>query len=269
VTKGDSVEVLDSSTGKLIGKIPTHGAHGVAFAQDLKLGFISNGKTNTVTVFDLDTLKTKQDINVQGQNPDAILYEPKTHKIYTFNGKSSDITSIDAKSLKVLSTIPATGRPEFAVSDDAGKIYFNIEDKSQLGVIDVTTDKVIATWSLKGCEEPSGLAIDIAHQRLFSVCQNNTMVITNAKNGKFVKNVVIGEHPDAAVYDAKTANVFSSNGAGTLTVVHQNDADHYDTIDNITTAQGARTLALDSESGSIYLPTVVNGKFEVLVVGSK
>lgn len=212
MTKGDSVEVLDSSTGKLIGKIPTHGAHGVAFAQDLKLGFISNGKTNTVTVFDLDTLKTKQDINVQGQNPDAILYEPKTHKIYTFNGKSSDITAIDATSLKVLSTFEATGRPEFAVSDDSGKIYFNIEDNSKLGVIDVATDKIIATWPLKACEEPSGLAIDTAHQRLFSVCQNNTMAITDAQTGRSVANVVIGEHPDAAVYDPKTSNIYSSNG---------------------------------------------------------
>ncbi len=269
VTKGNSVEVLDVSTGKVIGEIPTNGAHGVAFAQDLKLGFISNGKANTVTVFDLDTLKTKQEIGVQGLNPDAILYEPKSHKIYTFNGKSSDITAIDATSLKVLSTFAATGRPEFAVSDDSGKIFFNIEDKSKIGVIDVATDKLISTWSLKACEEPSGLAIDTAHQRLFSVCQNKTMVITDAKTGQSVANVVIGEHPDAAVYDAKTANIFSSNGVGTLTVVHQNDADHYTVAGNVTTAQSARTMALDSESGTIYLPAAVSGKFEVLVVGSK
>lgn len=271
VTKGDNVEVLDLSTGKLIGEIPTHGAHGVAFAQDLKLGFISNGKANTVTVFDLDTLKAKQDINVQGLNPDAILYDSKSHKIYTFNGKSSDITAIDATSLKVLSTFSATGRPEFAVSDGSGKIFFNIEDKSKVGVIDVASDKLIATWPLKGCEEPSGLAIDTAHQRLFSVCQNKTMAITDAKTGKSVAKVVIGEHPDAAVYDAKTANVFSSNGAagGTLTRIHQNDADHYAITGNVVTTQGARTMALDSESGLIYLPAAVNGNFEVLVVGSK
>lgn len=269
VTKGDNVEVLGLSTGKLIGEIPTHGAHGVAFAQDLKLGFISNGKANTVTVFDLDTLKTKQEIDVQGLNPDAILYEPQSHRIYTFNGKSSDITVIDATSLKVLSTFAATGRPEFAVSDDSGKIFFNIEDKSKIGVIDVATDKLISTWSLKGCEEPSGLAIDKTHQRLFSVCQNKTMAIIDAKTGKSVANVVIGEHPDAAAYDAKTANIFSSNGAGTLTVIHQNDADHYAVADNVTTAQSARTMALDTESGTIYLPAAVGGKFEVLVVGSK
>jgi YVTN family beta-propeller protein len=269
VTKGDHVEVLNISTGQLIGEIPSHGAHGVAFAQDLKLGFISNGKANTVTVFDLDTLKVIQEINVNGLNPDAILYDSKFQKVYTFNGKSSNITVIDAKTLKVLSTFAASGRPEFAVTDDAGKIYFNIEDQSKIGVIDPATDKLITTWPLTGCEEPSGLTIDKAHQRLFSVCHNKSMAITDAKTGQSIANVVIGEHPDAAVYDAKTTNVYSSNGDGTLTVIHQKDADHYAVVDNIATTQGARTMALDSNSGKIYLPAALNGKFEVLVVGTK
>jgi YVTN family beta-propeller protein len=265
VTKGDHVEVLNLATGQMIGEIPSHGAHGVAFAQDLKLGFISNGKANTVTVFDLDTLIVKQEINAKGLNPDAILYDSKFHKVYTFNGKSSDITVIDAKTLKVISTFAASGRPEFAVSDDSGKIFFNIEDQSKLGVIDVATDKLITSWPLKGCEEPSGLAID---QGLFSVCQNKTMAITDAKTGLNIANLVIGEHPDAAIYDAKTANIYSSNGAGTLTVVHQSDPDHYRVVDNVITMQGARTMTLDSKSGKIYLPAAVNGKFEVLVVGT-
>ena len=266
LSRGDHVQVLDLATGKAAGEIPnTAGVHGVAFAPDLKLGFSSNGRTNSVTVFDLDTLKVKQELKVSGSNPDAILYEPASHKLYTFNGKSNDVTVIDAVGLKVLATIKVGGRPEFAGSDDAGRIYLNIEDKSELDVIDVASNQLVAQWPLKGCEEPSGLAVDGAHARVFSVCQNNVMAVTDAKTGRRVADVAIGGHPDAAYYDAASGTVFSSNGEGNLTVVHQADADHYLPV-SVATEKGARTMAFDPASKQVYLPTAINKVFTVLVV---
>jgi DNA-binding beta-propeller fold protein YncE len=272
VTRGDRVQVLELPSGKTIGEIAnTKGVHGVAFAQDLKLGFTSNGISSSITVFDLDTLKVKQEIPSTGTNPDAILYEPNSHKLFVFNGKSANVTVVDAISLKTVATIATSGRPEFAVSDGAGKIFFNIEDKSEIHAIDVATNKLVSKWSLKACEEPTGLAMDIAHARLFSVCQNKIMAVTDAKTGQRIASVAIGEHPDAVIYDSSTASIYSSNGdgGGTLTVVHQDDADRYSVSANVITAKGAKTMAMDQGSKMIYLPTVIDKKFMVLVVGPK
>jgi YVTN family beta-propeller protein len=266
ITRGDRVQVLDLPSGKPVGEIAgTTGVHGVAFAQDLKLGFTSNGRDNSVTVFGLDTLKVRQVLKVPGANPDAILYEAASHKLYTFNGKSADVTVIDARSLAVKATIKVGGKPEFAVADNAGKVYFNNEDKAAIGVIDVASDKLVASWPLAACEEPSGIAMDLAHRRLFSVCQNKVLVVTDADNGRQVASVAIGEHPDAAVYDAASATVLSSNGDGTLSVIHQADADHYGVPVTVATEKGARTMAMDHAGRQIFLPTVVDRQFTVLV----
>lgn len=265
ITRGTRVQVLDLPSGQVAGEIAsTAGVHGVAFAQDLKLGFTSNGRANSVTVFDPDTLKVKQELAIPGMNPDAILYEPQSHKVYTFNGNSGDVTVIDALTLKVVATVKVGGKLEFAVSDGA-KVYFNIEDKSEIGVIDVASNKLDARWKLAGCEEPSGLAFDQQHARLFSVCQNKIMAVTDSKTGKRVTDVAIGEHPDAAVYDAASATVFSSNGGGTLSVIRQLDADHYE-ASQVATVKGARTMAMDHASQTVYLPTAVDKVFTVLVV---
>ncbi|MET3139471.1 YVTN family beta-propeller protein [Undibacterium sp. GrIS 1.2] len=272
VTRGDRVQVLELPSGNPIGEISnTQGVHGVAFAQDQNIGFTSNGRTDSVTVFDLDTLQVKQEIKVTGSNPDALLYEDHSHKLFVFNGKTANVTVIDTLSLKVIATIATTGRPEFAVSDNAGKIFFNIEDKAELHAIDVASNTLISKWPLKGCEEPTGLAIDIARARLFSVCQNKTMVVTDAKNGRFIAHVAIGEHPDAVIYDPETANIFSSNGdgGGSLTIIHQDDANHYVVKGNVITAPGAKTMAMDLKTKTIYLPTVIDKKFLVLVAGKK
>jgi len=270
ITRGDHVQVVSLATGKSVADIPnTQGVHGVAFAQDLKLGFTSNGRANSVTVFDLDTLKVKQEIKVSGVNPDAILYDAPSKKLFTFNGKSSDVTVIDAVSLKVVATIVTTGRPEFAVTDKAGKVFFNIEDKSELHVIDVATNTLAAKWVLAGCEEPTGLAMDIANSRLFSVCQNNAMVVTDAKTGKKVTSVKIGGHPDAVVYDPATATIFSSNGEGTMTIIHQQDANTYKVSSTLVTAPGAKTMAMDLQSKAVYLPTVIDKVFTVIVAAPK
>jgi DNA-binding beta-propeller fold protein YncE len=181
------------------------------------------------------------------------------------------VTVIDARTFAVLATIPASGRPEFAVSDGAGKVYFNIEDNGGIDVIDVASNVISAQWKLNGCDEPTGLAMDTARQRLFSTCQNRVMAVTDAKTGASITTVAIGEHPDAAAFDPETRTVFTSNGGGTgtLTIIREDDADHYSVLANVTTGKGAKTMAFDSSSKIVYLPTVVDGTFSVLVVRSQ
>lgn len=269
VTRGDRVQVLALASGKVVGEIAgTAGVHGVAFAEDLKLGFTSNGKSNSVTVFDLDTLAVKQQIKISGGNPDAILYVPETHTLYTFNGKSANVSVIDAVSLRETATIAVSGRPEFAVSDHHGKLFLNIEDKGELAVIDTASRSMVAHWPLAGCEEPSGLALDAAHGRAFSVCGNLKMVVTDVSNGARVAEVAIGAHPDAAIYDAASATVFASNGdgGGSLSVIHQDSADHYSIQQQLVTRPGARTMAMDHATRSVYLPVLKDGVFSIIVV---
>ncbi|MET3117256.1 YVTN family beta-propeller protein [Undibacterium sp. GrIS 1.8] len=272
LSRGDHVQVLDLPSGQQVANIAnTKGVHGIAFAQDLKLGFTSNGASNSVTVFDLDTMQTKAEIKLSGINPDAIFYEPASHKLFTFNGKSKDVSVIDAIKLTEIASIKVTGKPEFAVSDGAGKIYLNIEDNAGINVIDVASNTLVSKWPLSGCEEPTGMAIDTVNARLFSTCQNKIMAVTDAKTGKRVVDVAIGEHPDAAIFDAETATIFTSNGGGTgtLTVIHQDDANHYSVVANVPTNKGARTMAMDHSSNTIYLPTIMNNMFTVLVVSKK
>lgn len=266
LTRGDRVQVLDLPSGAVAGEIGgTAGVHGVAFAQDLKTGYTSNGRADSVTVFDLDTLRVKQVVKVPGSNPDAILYEPQSHKLYTFNGKSKDVTVFDAPSMRVLQTIAVGGKPEFAVADGAGHVFVNIEDKSEIALIDVASNTLAATWRLAGCVDPTGIALDRAHARLFSVCQNKVMAVTDAATGRRVASVAIGEHPDAAYYDAATATVFSSNGEGTLSVIHQQGPDQY-SVATVATEKGARTMAMDPATRTLYLPVLEQKVFTVLVV---
>lgn len=255
VSRGDRVLVIDVDAGKQIGTIPnTSGVHGIAIAQDLHRGFTSNGKTNSVTVFDLDTLKTVATITGTGQKPDAILYDGASHHVFTFNGKSGTASVIDPAKSAVVATIALPGRPEFAATDDNGHIYVNLEDKSALSQIDSHTNKVLNTWPLAPCESPSGLAMDVAHQRLFSVCDNRIMTVLDAGNGHRVASVAIGDGPDAVTFDAAEGLIYSSNGeSGTLTVVHEDDADHYSVVANVPTQVSARTQALDPLKHRIYL----------------
>ena len=268
VTRGDRVDVVEIPSGKIIGTVPnTLGVHGVALAQDLKLGFTSNGKTNSVTVFDLETLEHKVDIALSGKNPDVILYEPLGQKLYVFNGASGNVEVIDSHSLKVVATVKATGRPEFAVSDGHGKIYFNVEDKGEIDVIDTASHKLVATWPLKGCVEPTGLAMDVKNARLFSACANGMMAVTDANTGKRVAQFAIGEHPDAVIYDEDSHDVLTSGGGGTgtLALAHQLDADHYTVRPMLITAKGAKTMAMNPGDKTVYLPTVAGDKFVLLV----
>jgi len=290
VSRSTRVDVLDTGSGKPLGSIRnTQGVHGIALARELNRGYTSNGRANTVTMFDLRTLKTLQEAKVSGRNPDSILYDPVSKNLFTFNGASKDVTVLDATTLAIVATIAVPDKPEFSVTDGRGRIYVNIEsDPGQLFVIDSRTLKKQSLWPLPGCDSPSGLALDSIRHRLFSVCDNQVMAITDAVTGKQVARVTIGDGPDAAAYDAKRGMVYSSNGAGTLTVVHQDSADHYTVADTLPTQRSARTMALDPATGKIYLaaaefgappaatpeqphprPTPVANSFVILTVGLK
>jgi len=255
VSRGDRVLVLDVDQHKQIGTIAnTPGVHGIALAPDLGRGFTSNGKAASVTEFDLTTLKTVATISGTGQNPDAILYDRPSHHVLTFNGHSNNASVIDPAKGAVIATIALPGKPEFAVSDGAGHVYNNIEDKSELVEIDTRSNKVLHVWPLAPCQSPSGLAIDTRHHRLFSVCDNQLMAVTDALDGHQVASVPIGEGPDAVVFDAATSTIYSSNGeSGTITAVHQDDSDHYHVSATIPTQVSARTEALDPKLHRLYL----------------
>jgi YVTN family beta-propeller protein len=255
VSRGDRVLVIDVDQRKQVGTIAdTNGVHGIALAPDLGRGFTSNGKSASVTEFDLATLKTVATISGTGRNPDAILYDRPSHHVLTFNGHSSDASVIDPATGKVVATIALPGKPEFAVSDGAGHVFNNIEDKSELVEIDTRNNKVMHVWPLAPCQSPSGLAIDTRHHRLFSVCDNQRMAVTDAIDGHQIASVPIGDGPDAVVFDAGAAMVYSSNGeSGTITAVHQDDANHYRVSATIPTRLSARTEALDPKLHRLYL----------------
>lgn len=289
ISRSTHVQVIDADSGKVVGDIPgTEGVHAIALADDLNVGFTSNGKSNSVTVFDLTTLNVIETIKVSGLNPDVILYEPKSKHIFTFNGHSANATVIDAITHKEINTISLPGKPELAVSDKAGNIFVNIEDKNEIVVLDSGSNKVLKSFPLGSGIEPTGLAIDKEHNRLFSVCANNKMEILSSETGKIVSEVDIGARPDSAAFDSSLGIAFSSNGDGTLSIVKENDSDHFSVSQNVITQKGARTMAYDSESHRAYLvtasfgetspatkeqpkprPTMIPNSFVILVVSLK
>jgi DNA-binding beta-propeller fold protein YncE len=258
VTRGDAVQVIDINSGKLLTTISgLHGTHGIAVTG--RTGFITNGKDNSVTAFDLDSNQTLTPVASTGEGPDAILYEPKLKRIYTMNHKGGDITAINPSTRKVVGTIRALPELESAVTDGKGKIFANSEAENKVAVIDARTSKMVAAWELGGCTGPTGLAIDIAHHRLFSTCANNEMVIVDSKSGKVLAELPIGAHSDAAAFDPALGIAYSSNGDGTLTAVHEDDPDHFRVVANIATQEGARTMALDPATHKIYLAAASYG----------
>ncbi len=248
------VNVVDLNTGEQMGVIPqTNGVHGIAVANNLNRLFISCGKDSSVLVVEAGTLKVLSRISGTGNNPDAILYDRFSQTVYTFNGKSSNATVIDGKTFKIIATIPLSGKPEFAQTDNKGKIFVNIEDNSTVSSIDTKDHRVLKSWSIAPGEEPSGLALDLKNNRLFSVCRNKMMVISDSQTGKVITSVAIGSGCDGVTFDAETRLIFASNGEGTITVIQQHSADNYEVIGNITTQQGARTITLDPSTHHLYL----------------
>jgi len=258
VSHAKQVVVVDLKTKSIISSIVANGVHGIALAPDLNRGFISNGAGDTVTVFDLATLKILATLPA-GKNPDAICYEPTTHRVFAFNGKSGTATVIDAANEKIIGEIPLEGKPEFAVADGQGSVFDNLEDKSQVLKINATTLAIEACWNLPEGSEPSGLAIDSAHQRLFIGCGNQTLVVMDSSSGRIITTLPIGEGVDACVYDPVGKRAFASCGDGTMTVIHQGDADTYTVAEKVTTEPRARTMAFDPTTGTAYLPTAKFG----------
>jgi DNA-binding beta-propeller fold protein YncE len=288
ISRGTHVMVVDPYKGTVLGDIAdTPGVHGIALAQDLGKGFTSNGRDNTITVFDLKTLKPTARIKIEGENPDAILYDPSSKRVFTFNGRSKNATVIDADKGTVVGTIPLDGKPEFGVADGKGMVFVNIEDKSEVTSIDAKKAAVVKSWPLAPCEEPSGLAMDPKSRRLFAGCHNKMMAVMDADTGKVIATPAIGQGVDANAFDADKQLAFSSNGDGTLTVVHEDSPDKFTVVENADTMRSARTMALDTTNHDAYLVgaefdeappakegerprrTVKPGTFTLLVVGKK
>jgi DNA-binding beta-propeller fold protein YncE len=255
ISRATHVIVLDLDSGKPVGEVAdTPGVHGIALAPDLGRGFVSNGREGTVSIFDLKTLATSSKLKV-GDNPDAILFDPATKRVFTFNGRSQDATAIDAVKGTVLGTIKLDGKPEFAASDGKGEIFVNIEDKNELVAIDPYKLEVREKWPLAPCESPSGLSMDRKHRRLFVGCENKMMAVVNADTGKVLATPVIGEGVDATTFDDQTGLAFASCGEGVLTVVREESPDKYSVSENVPTQPGARTLALDSKTHNVFVVT--------------
>jgi YVTN family beta-propeller protein len=268
LSHGTKVEVIDLDKGAIIGAIEnTPGVHGIAFAPKLGRAFTSNGQENKVSIVDLKTLKTITKVTT-GANPDSILYEPVQNEVYTFNGKGKSATVLDPEAGKVLATIDLGGKPESAATDgQAGKLYVNIEDKSEVVVIDLKTHKVVNHWPIAPGETASGMAIDLEHHRLFLGCDNKKMVMMDTTTGKVVATVSIGAGVDANAFDPGTQLAFSSNGEdGTTTIAKEVAPDKLTVVQTLKTVVGARTMALDSQTHNIYLPAPTPA-FRVLVYG--
>jgi DNA-binding beta-propeller fold protein YncE len=257
VSRGTHVMVVSLQDGSVAGDIPnTPGVHGIAFEHENHHGFTSNGRDTSVTIFDLRTLATISNVKVTGANPDAIIYDAASHRVFTMNGRGANSTAIDVTSGTVAGTVPLNGRPEFAVADGNGHIFVNLEDSNAVVQFNSRTLAVENRWSLAPCDGPSGLALDKAHRRLFSVCSNGMMAIMDADNGHVVTTVPIGRGVDAAAFDVGTQNAFASNGAdGTLTIVHEDAPDRFTVVGNLATERGARTMALEEQTHRIFLPT--------------
>ena len=261
ISHGTIVQVMDTKNGQIIGNIKDlKGVHGIALAENLNKGFITSGRDSSVVVFDLNTSATIEKISIHGQNPDAILYDNFTQRIFTFNGRSNDATVIDAKTNKTIGTIILGSKPEFAVTNGKGKIYVNMEDTCMVFMINPATMKVEQQWTLKRGKEPSGLAIDKVNNRLFSVCDNKLMIVMDAETGKVIASLPIGEHVDGCGFDAELKRAYSSNGDGTLTVIQEVDANTFKVLENVNTQKGARTISVNSKTHHIFLPTAEYGE---------
>lgn len=288
VTNGTRVVVIDMDRDAVVGEIANlPGVHGFVVAPELGMGLASDGRENAVAIVDLSSLRVISRVGT-GANPDGIMYEPDLQEVYAFNGRGHSATVIAAGTGEVVATIPLPGKPEFAVYDpQAKRIYNNIEDLNEIVVINPANHEVMATWPIAPGEAASGLAIDVAHHRLFAVCENNLMVMVDSETGEVVDTVTIGAGPDAARFDPATQLAFSSNGgAGTVTIVHEDSPSKLTVVQTLETARSARTMTLDPSTHRIYLsaadfeeappadsmgrpgrPAMVPGSFRVLVYG--
>ena len=259
IARATRVMVIDTESGKPVGEISdTPGVHGVALVSDIGKGFASNGREDTVSVFDLQSLKTISKIKV-GNRPDAIWYDASSKRVFTFNAGSQDATAIDAEKATVVGTLPLGGKPEFAASDGKGTVYVNIEDKNQLVAFDAAQLKEKQRWSLAGCDEPSGLAMDQKNRRLFVGCGNKVMPVVDADSGKIIASLPIGGGVDATAFDDQAGLAFASCGEGVLTVVREESPGKFSVAETVNTQRGGRTMALDAKTHKVFTVTAQFG----------
>ena len=259
ISRGSHVIVVDPDQGKIIGDIPdTQGVHGIALADEFNKGFTTNGRSSDSTIFDLTSLKVLGNAKTD-KDSDAIIYDPFSKRVFTFNGDANTASAIDAASGKVAGTFPLGGGPEFGASDGKGKIFVNIEDKSSLVKFDAKTLKIENTWPLAPCESPSGLAIDAEHEILIVGCHNKLMAFVDGNSGKVLGTVPIGQGVDANRFDPVTGYAFASCGDGTLTIAHEDSPTKFSLVEMIQTQRGARTMALDYATHAVYLVTAEFG----------
>lgn len=252
ITRTDRVSAVDLATGKVVAEMPgLNRGHGVAFDYAHHRGFATSGQDSTVVMFDLGSLK-ELGRTTAAVDADAILYEPATKRVFTFNGDAGSASVIETTGGKRVGAVVLGGKPEFAVTNGKGTIWVNIADKAEIAQVDARRMRVTRRWSIKPCEDPSGLAIDVARSRLFSVCGNKVMAISDAAKGRVVATVPIGAGVDGAAYDPASRNAFASNGEGTLTVVHQVTADRYEVAQTLPTMTGARTITVDPSTHLVY-----------------
>ena len=267
VSHGTQVEVLDVDSGAIVGKIPnTLGVHGIALVPELGRGFVSDGQTSTVTIFNLKTLETIGQVPT-GKKPDGIIFDSATSQVLAFNGGSNSVTVISAADGKVAGTVDLGGGPEFAVADGQGHVFNNLEDQNQVVKIDSKKLVVEQRWPLAPCEAPSSMAMDRPNRRLFIGCRSKVMAVVDADSGKVIPTVPIGDHVDATAFDPDSRLIFNSNGEGTVTVVRQDTPDKYSVVETVKTLPKAKTMALDPKTHHLFLSTAEDGQFEVLVVG--
>jgi YVTN family beta-propeller protein len=255
ITRGDHVMVVDAKTLKPTGDITgLSGVHGVALVPELGRGFITSGGDNMLVIFDLKTLTVIDKVKV-GERPDAVLYDGSAKRVYTFNAKSQDSTVVDAAKRKVVGTVPLGGKPETGVADGKGNVYVNIEDRSEIVRIDTKKLSVAEHYPMAGCDEPSALAFDVAHRRLFAGCASKIVAVVDPDAGKLVTTVDIGGGVDAGAFNPKTQQIFMSCGEGVLTVIHEDSPDKYTVVQIVPTVRGARTMALNAGSNTVYTVT--------------
>jgi len=275
VSHSNEVDVINLKNDSLIGKISDlNGVHGIAIDPEDSRGFISNGKGNCVTIFDLETLRTIYQANTTGEDPDAIVYDPFTRRIFTFNGNSSNATVINAETGEIVGTIKLDGAPEFSVSDFKGRIFVNLEKENAINVLNPQTLEVVAKWSISPCAIPTGMAIDRKNNRLFVGGRNTVMAVVDADSGKVISTFSIGAGVDACAFDPATRFAFCSCGDGTITEIKENSPNDFTLVGTITTLPKAKTMALDETTHRIYTPTTIdteNGEksFGVLVLEAK
>jgi YVTN family beta-propeller protein len=261
------VEVIDLAANSVIGQIPdTPGVHGIALAPEEGRGFVSNGQVSTVTIFDLKTLAAIAQVP-SGKKPDAIVYDPSTHRVFAMNGGSDSSTVIDAASGKVVGTIALGGGPEFAAADGSGNVFVNLEDRSEALRIDARELKVRNRWPLAPCERPSSMAMDRANHRLFIGCRSKVMAVVNSDTGSVIVTLPIDDHVDASAFDPATGLIFNSTGEGTIDVFHQDSPDKYSAAQRIPTHAGSKTMALNSKTHELLVPSNESGKFQILLFG--